>query len=108
MDLLFLLDNSGSLEQIYTQHINWTAQLTEALLTNTDQVHVAMIQYADTPITEFSFGTYTDLGDVTNHIMRISIHSGGTKIGEALVAAKTELFSEKKGARLVRNPSFIQ
>ncbi|VIO86233.1 Uncharacterized protein BM_BM4954 [Brugia malayi] len=99
VDLLFLLDTSGSLEQIYTQHINWTTQLTEALLTDKDDVRIAMIQYAETPIVEFSFGTYRDLPDITNHIMTINLHSGGTRTGKALLAAKGELFSEEKGAR---------
>ncbi|KAK6109973.1 von Willebrand factor type A domain family protein [Brugia pahangi] len=99
VDLLFLLDTSGSLEQIYTQHINWTTQLTEALLTDKDEVRIAMIQYAETPTVEFSFGTYRDLPDIINHIMTINLHSGGTRTGKALLAAKGELFSEEKGAR---------
>lgn len=103
VDLLFLLDTSGSLEQIYTQHINWTNQLAEALLTDKDQVRIAVIQYAEIPTTEFSFGTYRDPRDITNHIMTINFHSGGTRTGKALLAARTELFSEEKGARLVEN-----
>lgn len=103
VDLLFLLDTSGSLEQIYTQHINWTTQLTEALLTDKDHVHVAVIQYTETPTIEFSLGTYRDPRDIINHIATINFHSGGTKTGKALLAAKTELFSEEKGARLVEN-----
>ncbi|MCP9266343.1 hypothetical protein DINM_021875 [Dirofilaria immitis] len=100
VDLLFLMDASGSLEQIYTQHINWTTQLIETLLlTDKDQVHVAVIQYAETPIIEFSLNTYRDLRDITNHIMTINFQSGGTRTGKALLAAKTELFSEEKGAR---------
>ncbi|EFO26096.1 hypothetical protein LOAG_02391 [Loa loa] len=99
VDLLFLLDTSGSLEQIYTKHINWTTQLTEALLTDKDQVHIAMIQYAETPTIEFSLDTYRNPRDITNHIMTINFHSGGTRTGKALLAAKVELFSEKKGAR---------
>ncbi|VDK63673.1 unnamed protein product, partial [Onchocerca ochengi] len=100
VDLLFLLDASGSLEQIYTQHINWTNQLIETLLlTDNDQVHIAVIQYAETPIMEFSFNTYRDLRDITSHIMTINFKSGGTRTGKALLAAKTELFSEEKGAR---------
>ncbi|VBB30763.1 unnamed protein product [Acanthocheilonema viteae] len=99
VDLLFLLDTSGSLEHIYTQHINWTNQLAEALLTDKDQVHIAVIQYAEIPITEFSLGAYRDPRDITNHIMSINFHSGGTRTGKALLAAKTELLSEEKGAR---------
>ncbi|VDP17166.1 unnamed protein product [Onchocerca flexuosa] len=100
VDLLFLLDASGSLEKIYTQHINWTNQLIETLLLpDNDQVHIAMIQYAETPIIEFSLNTYRDLRDIISHIMTINFKSGGTKTGKALLAAKTELFSEEKGAR---------
>lgn len=102
VDLLFLLDTSGSLEQIYTQHINWTNQLVEALLTDKDQVvHIAVIQYGEVPIVEFSLGTYQDPRDITNHIMTIGLHPGGARTGQALMAANTELFSEEKGARLV-------
>ncbi|VDK83549.1 unnamed protein product [Litomosoides sigmodontis] len=101
VDLLFLLDTSGSLEQIYTQHINWTNQLVEALLTDKDQVvHIAVIQYAEVPTVEFSLGTYQDPRDITNHIMTINFHPGETRTGQALLAAKTELFSEEKGARV--------
>uniref|UniRef100_A0A915PZ21 Actin-interacting protein 1 n=1 Tax=Setaria digitata TaxID=48799 RepID=A0A915PZ21_9BILA len=99
VDLLFLLDTSGSLEQIYTQHINWTTQLAETLLTNEDQVHIAVIQYAETPTVEFSLGTYRDKIDIINHIMTINFQSGGTRTGKALLAAKAVLLNEEKGAR---------
>lgn len=104
---MFLLDASGSLEQIYTQHINWTSQLVDTLLTSRgDQVHIAVIQYAETSITEFSLGTYKDSRDIINHIMAINFHSGGTRTGRALMAADSELFSQEKGARLVEYAIF--
>ncbi|VDM95937.1 unnamed protein product [Thelazia callipaeda] len=81
------------------QHVNWTTQIINALMSDTDQLHVALIQYTETPTVEFSLGTYQNAHEIIDHIMAIQFQSGGTQTGKALLTAKAELFSEEKGAR---------
>lgn len=45
LDLIFLLDTSGSIEQVYKEHARWTVELADALPVDKDAVRIATIQY---------------------------------------------------------------
>lgn len=44
--MIFLLDTSGSIEQIYHEHVRWALALIEGLPIEQDTVRVAAVQYA--------------------------------------------------------------
>lgn len=46
VDLIFLLDTSGSIEQIYHEHVRWAVALVDGLPIEEDTVRVAAVQYA--------------------------------------------------------------
>ncbi|VDM80697.1 unnamed protein product, partial [Strongylus vulgaris] len=99
LDLAFVLDASGSIEEIYNEQIRWTASLSDSLPIHRDAVRLTTIQYAGYPLTEFSLNTYIDKGDVVRHLQGMSFQSGVTRTGYALRRAENELFSEERGAR---------
>uniref|UniRef100_A0A0N5AF89 VWFA domain-containing protein n=1 Tax=Syphacia muris TaxID=451379 RepID=A0A0N5AF89_9BILA len=100
VDIVFVLDTSGNIEQIYKEHVKWTVQLVESLPVRKDAVRIAALQYAGSPITEFSLGTYSNGSEVSEHLRNIEFQSGVTRTGIALRKAEAELFREDKGARL--------
>ncbi|VDK17383.1 unnamed protein product [Anisakis simplex] len=99
MDVIFVLDTSGSIEQVYAEHIRWTLALVDALPVNRDRVRIAAIQYAGFPLTEFALGTYFSANDIRQHLSQITFQSGVTRTGYALRKADSELFREQRGAR---------
>ena len=101
LDLVFLLDTSGSIEEIYQEHVRWAVALVDSLQIEPDAVHVAAVQYAGFPLTEFALGTYPSVEDIREHLTQISFQSGVTRTGYALRKAEAELFREDRGARFV-------
>uniref|UniRef100_A0AC35ERF8 VWFA domain-containing protein n=1 Tax=Panagrolaimus sp. PS1159 TaxID=55785 RepID=A0AC35ERF8_9BILA len=99
LDLIFLLDSSGSIEQIYHEHVRWALALVDTLPIEPDAVHVAAVQYAGFPLTEFSLGTYPKVEEIRQHLQQINFQSGITRTGYALRKAESELFLEDRGAR---------
>uniref|UniRef100_A0AC34Q8U8 VWFA domain-containing protein n=1 Tax=Panagrolaimus sp. JU765 TaxID=591449 RepID=A0AC34Q8U8_9BILA len=99
LDLVFLLDSSGSIEEIYQEHVKWAVALVDALQIEPDAVHVAAVQYAGFPLTEFALGTYPSVEDIRQHLKQINFQSGVTRTGYALRKAEAELFREDRGAR---------
>ncbi|VDM41543.1 unnamed protein product [Toxocara canis] len=99
VDLVFLLDTSGSIEQIYHEHVKWTVDLVDALPVDRDRVRIAAIQYAGFPLTEFALGTYLSAADIRQHLSQIKFQSGVTRTGYALRKADSELFRVERGAR---------
>uniref|UniRef100_A0A915CZL8 VWFA domain-containing protein n=1 Tax=Ditylenchus dipsaci TaxID=166011 RepID=A0A915CZL8_9BILA len=101
VDLVFLLDTSGSIEQIYQEHVRWAVALVESLPIEQDTVRVAAVQYAGFPLTEFALGTYPNAEDIRQHLAQINFQSGVTRTGYALRKAEAELFRSDRGARVV-------
>lgn len=99
LDLIFLLDSSGSIEQIYHEHVRWALALVDTLPIEPGAVHVAAVQYAGFPLTEFSLGTYPKVEEIRQHLQQINFQSGITRTGYALRKAEAELFLEERGAR---------
>lgn len=101
-DMAFIIDTSGSVEQIYERQINWTIRLIDELPIDQQNVRLAVIQYAKYPTTEFSLGTYISSKNIKKHLSKIKFQSGVTRTGYALRKVETELFDERKGARYKR------
>ncbi|KAI1732116.1 von willebrand factor type A domain-containing protein [Ditylenchus destructor] len=99
VDIVFLLDTSGSIEQIYQEHVRWAVALVESLPIEQDTVRVAAVQYAGFPLTEFALGTYPNAEDIRQHLAQINFQSGVTRTGYALRKAEAELFRSDRGAR---------
>ncbi|KAE9413078.1 hypothetical protein Angca_009410, partial [Angiostrongylus cantonensis] len=99
LDLGFILDTSGSIEEIYNEHVRWTVALVETLPISREAVRVSTIQYAGYPLTEFSLDTYKSKSDVVKHLQEMSFQSGVTRTGFALRRAEDEIFNVNRGAR---------
>ncbi|KJH44991.1 von Willebrand factor type A domain protein [Dictyocaulus viviparus] len=105
LDLAFIFDTSGSIEEIYNEHIQWTVKLIDALPVHKNAVRLLCIQYADYPLTEFSLNTYTNKDEMIKHLREMPFQSGVTRTGYALKKANDEMFDNDRGAR--RNASKI-
>lgn len=101
VDLVFLLDTSGSIEKIYQEHVRWAVALVDSLPIEEDMVRVAAVQYAGFPLTEFALGTYPSAKDIRQHLKQIYFQTGVTRTGYALRKAEAELFRTDRGARLL-------
>ncbi|KAI6229188.1 hypothetical protein M3Y95_00504900 [Aphelenchoides besseyi] len=101
LDLIFLLDTSGAIQQIYQEHVRWAVSLVDSLPIEPDSVRVAAVQYAGFPLTEFALGTYPSAEDIRQHLSNINtdIRPGITRTGYALRKAESELFLPDRGAR---------
>lgn len=117
VDIVFVLDISGSLEETYKEHIRWCIELIKALPISKDKdlVRVATIKfvllekivlslrivfrYADQPETVFSLGTFSQKFEMINALKGISFKAGVTKTANALRKADRELFEPGLGGR---------
>uniref|UniRef100_A0A0K0D1T3 VWFA domain-containing protein n=1 Tax=Angiostrongylus cantonensis TaxID=6313 RepID=A0A0K0D1T3_ANGCA len=81
LDLGFILDTSGSIEEIYNEHVRWTVALVETLPISREAVRVSTIH------------------DVVKHLQEMSFQSGVTRTGFALRRAEDEIFNVNRGAR---------
>lgn len=103
MDLVFLLDTSGSIQRIYQEHVRWAVALVDSLPIEPDTVRVAAVQYAGFPLTEFALGTYPSVENIRQHLENINFRTGVSRAGYALRKAESELFRPDRGARFVLN-----
>ncbi|PAV57704.1 hypothetical protein WR25_23314 [Diploscapter pachys] len=101
VDIVFVLDISGSLEETYKEHIRWCIELIKALPISKDKdfVRVAAIKYADQPETVFSLGTFSQKFEMINALKGINFKAGVTKTANALRKADRELFEPGLGGR---------
>ncbi|CAJ0576306.1 unnamed protein product, partial [Mesorhabditis spiculigera] len=99
LDVAFVLDTSGSIEEVYREHIKWTIQLADSLPINSDAVRLAGIQYAGFPLVEFSLNEVNSSADAIVKLKNITFQSGVTRTGYALRKTESELTRPEKGAR---------
>ncbi|VDO95746.1 unnamed protein product [Heligmosomoides polygyrus] len=99
IDMAFVLDTSGSIDEIHNEQVRWIVALANAMPINKDAVRISTTQYASYPLTEFSLDTYHDKDDVVRHLRKMSFQSGVTRTGAALRSAEDQLFNEDTGAR---------
>ncbi|XP_074540330.1 collagen alpha-6(VI) chain-like [Halichoeres trimaculatus] len=98
-DLVFLLDQSGSIGQNnYNSMINFTAELVKTFRVSEEMVHVGLAKFNDQFKDEFYLNKYNSKDDVIKHITEMEYTSGNTLIGKALSHIKG-YFEESQGCR---------
>ncbi|KAL3092368.1 hypothetical protein niasHS_007577 [Heterodera schachtii] len=115
LDLVFLLDTSGSIEQLYREHVRWAVSLVESLPLERDTVRETVIvdlmcnisnhflfdwiSDHSLPFRSESPPSNTPAEDIRQHFRRMKFQAGGTRTGYALRKAESELFRPDRGAR---------
>lgn len=101
-DLIFLLDGSyhvGETEFPYVR--DFVADLVNSLDVGSDSIRVGLVQFSDTPVTEFSLDTYQTKSDLLAHVRRLQPQGGaGLNTGSALSYVRAHHFTEAGGSRI--------
>ncbi|XP_078580606.1 uncharacterized protein LOC144864418 isoform X3 [Branchiostoma floridae x Branchiostoma japonicum] len=100
LDLVFLLDGSGS---VTTANFDIVKEFTRRLANNFDislaDTRVGVVQYSDSPTSEFNLNSFNTNELVDLAIRNIQYQQGGTNTGQAIDFARVNSFSANNGDR---------
>ncbi|KAK3554491.1 hypothetical protein QTP70_024301, partial [Hemibagrus guttatus] len=99
-DIVFLVDGSAS---IGLKNFGQIREFLTSVVNNFDiapnKVRVGMVQFSDTPKTEFFLNTYEEKQEIIDYIKRLPYKTGGTNTGQALNFLLKNHFNEQAGSR---------
>lgn len=98
MDVTFVLDLSGSLEEVYDVVIQFAKQTIYGLPVSQSQARVAVITYADSATIMFDLNKYNSAQEIRN-ALAFSKAGGTTNTQEAIRRAYNEVFTTSRGDR---------
>uniref|UniRef100_A0A8C0Y9K5 Si:ch211-62a1.3 n=1 Tax=Cyprinus carpio carpio TaxID=630221 RepID=A0A8C0Y9K5_CYPCA len=99
-DIVFLVDGSASIGLENFQQIReFVSLLIGNLEVATDRIRIGLVQYSDTPHTEFSLNTYQNKEDILRYIQNLRYKTGGTFTGQGLEFMLKQHFVETAGCR---------
>ncbi|KAA0718319.1 Collagen alpha-4(VI) chain [Triplophysa tibetana] len=104
-DIVFLVDGSSSIRLENFQTIReFLSSLVSIFEVAPDKVRFGLVQYSDTPRTEFLLNAYQNKEDILNYIKNLSYETGGTITGGPLTGLGLEFllnhhFVLKAGSR---------
>ena len=101
LDIVFLLDKSGSIRQEKFGNILRTAaDIIYALEISNQKTRVGAISFGANPTTEFYLDTFTSAQDMARQILHIQYRTGHqTNIASAMRHARNNLFTSQRGDR---------
>uniref|UniRef100_A0A2K6U3I6 Collagen type VI alpha 3 chain n=1 Tax=Saimiri boliviensis boliviensis TaxID=39432 RepID=A0A2K6U3I6_SAIBB len=101
-DIIFLLDGSvnvGKANFFYMR--SFVMMLVNSLDVGNDNIRVGLVQFSDTPVTEFSLNTYQTKSDILDHLRQLQLQGGsGLNIGSALSYVHANHFTDAGGSRI--------
>jgi uncharacterized protein YegL len=98
LDLMFVIDASGSVREEFVQQLSVVKTVLNNLAVGPNSVRVSLIQYATSVYTRFKFNTYTNRADMLDQIDHLGTAGSLTNTGAALTQALKE-WSEESGMR---------
>jgi collagen type VI alpha len=98
LDITFVLDLSGSLEEVYDVVIQFTKQTIYGLPVSQSKSRVSVISYADTANIIFDLTAHNSNQEIRN-ALAFSKAGGTTNTQEALRRAHSEVFTANRGDR---------
>ncbi|XP_052006790.1 collagen alpha-6(VI) chain isoform X2 [Xyrauchen texanus] len=99
-DIVFLVDGSESIGLKNFQQIKkFLSSLVQNFEVAPDKVQIGLVQYTDTPRTEFFLKRYQNKEDILNNIQKLNYKTGGTYTGEGLEFLLKQHFVEEAGSR---------
>lgn len=103
-DIVFLVDGSASIGLDNFQQIrDFLSSLVENFEVASDKVRIGLVQYSDTPRTEFSLNTYQNKEEILDYIRNLRYKTGGTHTGQGLEFILKQHFVEEAGSRVQQN-----
>lgn len=103
-DIVFLVDGSSSIGLENFQEVcEFLSSLVENFDVAPDKIRIGLVEYSDTPRTEFSLNTYQNKQDILSYIQNLQYKTGGTFTGQGLEFMLKQHFVEKAGSRAQQN-----
>ncbi|XP_039350239.1 collagen alpha-3(VI) chain isoform X2 [Mauremys reevesii] len=101
-DIIFLLDGSRNVGNTYFPFVrDFVVSLVNGLDVGNDNVRVGLVQFSDTPTTEFFLNTFPTKADIITRLRQLSPRGGtGLNTGVALDFVLTNHFIETAGSRI--------
>ncbi|CAH1257629.1 MUC5AC [Branchiostoma lanceolatum] len=100
VDLVFLLDGSGSIGRTNFQKLkDFTSQVINTFDISPTHTRVGVVQYSTFPNTEFDMNSYSDRSRVLSAIERIPYKKGSTNTGKAIDFVRRRKFRPTNGDR---------
>ncbi|KAF6361290.1 collagen type VI alpha 3 chain [Rhinolophus ferrumequinum] len=100
-DIIFLLDGSFNVGKTNFPYVrDFVMTVVNSLDVGSDSIRVGVVQFSDTPVTEFSLNTYQTKSDVLAHLRQLRLQGGsGLNTGAALSYVHGHHFTEAGGSR---------
>ncbi|KAM4835908.1 collagen alpha-3(VI) chain [Thomomys bottae] len=101
-DIIFLLDGSVNVGKTNFPYVrDFVMNLVNSLDVGSDNIRVGLVQFSDTPVTEFSLDTYQSKSELLAHLRRLQLRGGsGLNTGAALSYVQAHHFTEAGGSRI--------
>lgn len=101
-DIIFLLDGSVNVGRTSFPYVrDFVTDVVNSLDVGSDRVRVGLVQFSDSPVTEFSLDTYHSKADLLAHLRRLQLQGGsGLNTGSALSYVRAHHFTEAGGSRI--------
>ncbi|XP_012867288.1 PREDICTED: collagen alpha-3(VI) chain [Dipodomys ordii] len=101
-DIIFLLDGSVHVGKTNFPYVrDFVMNLVNSLDVGSDNIRVGLVQFSDTPVTEFSLDTYQSKPELLAHLRRFQLRGGsGLNTGAALSYVQANHFTEAGGSRI--------
>ncbi|XP_055964325.1 collagen alpha-3(VI) chain-like [Sorex fumeus] len=101
-DIVFLLDGSLDVGETNFPHVrDFVSGVVRGLDVRRDGVRVGLVQFSDTPVTEFSLDTFHTQADVLARLAQLRLQGGARRnTGAALGHALARLFTPAGGSRI--------
>ncbi|XP_056106602.1 collagen alpha-6(VI) chain [Rhinichthys klamathensis goyatoka] len=103
-DIVFLVDGSASIGLDNFQQIReFLSSLVENFEVASDRIRIGLVQYSDTPRTEFLLNTYQNKEQILNYIQNMRYKTGQTFTGQGLEFMLKHHFVVEAGSRAQQN-----
>ncbi|GAB5576119.1 collagen alpha-3(VI) chain isoform X5 [Prionailurus iriomotensis] len=101
-DIIFLLDGSFNVGKTDFPYVrDFVMNVVNSLDVGSDNIRVGLVQFSDTPVTEFSLNTYQTKSDLLAHLRQLQPKGGsGLNTGAALSYVHANHFTEAGGSRI--------
>nr|KAF6353079.1 collagen type VI alpha 3 chain [Pipistrellus kuhlii] len=101
-DIIFLLDGSLNVGKTNFPYVrDFVMNVVNSLDVGSDNIRVGLVQFSDTPVTEFSLNTYQTKSDLLAHLRQLQLQGGsGLNTGSALRYVHANHFIETGGSRI--------
>ncbi|XP_010624428.1 collagen alpha-3(VI) chain isoform X2 [Fukomys damarensis] len=101
-DIIFLLDGSVNVGKSNFPYVrDFVMNLVNSLDVGSDNIRVGLVQFSDTPVTEFSLDTYQTKAQMLAHLQGLQLQGGtGLNMGSALSYVHANHFTEAGGSRI--------